>query len=72
MFNPDKHDLWWQQPLTRHLALVLLIKLALIFGLWWLFFNVPNEHEVNPGQVAAHIAGDISSPIRLDLETLND
>jgi hypothetical protein len=69
MLTPDEHNFWRQQPLTRHLALVLVVKLALIFGLWWLFFNVPEEQEVNPGQVAAHIAGDITSPIRLNLET---
>jgi len=70
MLNSDEHAVWWQQPLTRHLALVLVVKLMLIFGLWWVFFNLPEEQEVNTGQVAAHIAGDITSPIRLDLETM--
>jgi hypothetical protein len=70
MLNREQHDLWWQQPLIRHLAVVLVVKLTLIFGLWWLFFNLPEEREVNTGQVAAHITGDTTSPIRLDLETM--
>jgi hypothetical protein len=70
MLTPEHNDLWWQQPLIRHLALVLVVKLALIFGLWWLFFNLPDEHVVNAGQVATHITGDTTSPIRLDQETL--
>jgi hypothetical protein len=70
MEKPDPLDLWWQQPLIRHLALVLVVKLTLIFGLWWLFFNLPDERVVNAGQVAAHINGDTTSPIRLDRETM--
>jgi hypothetical protein len=70
MLTPEQNNLWWQQPLIRHLAMVLVVKLALIFGLWWLFFNLPDEHVVNAGQVAAHITGDNTSPIRLDQETL--
>jgi hypothetical protein len=70
MCNPEQNDLWWQQPLIRHLAVVLAVKLILIFGLWWLFFNLPEDHEVDAGQVASHITGGMVSPKRLDLETM--
>lgn len=70
MLKHNQHDLWWQQPLIRHLMLVLVVKLALIFGLWWLFFDMPEEHEINMGRVAAHITGGTTPPIGMKLETM--
>ena len=70
MSSSEQDNLWWQQPLIRHLGLILVVKLAIIFGLWWLFFNLPEEREVNAGQVASHITGGITSPKRLTLETM--
>jgi len=31
----------WRMPLVRELALVLALKLCLLYGLWWAFFSEP-------------------------------
>jgi len=54
---PAADTAWWQQPLTREIALVLAVKIALIFALWWAFFDVPDTARVGAAQVSAHVAG---------------
>lgn len=42
---------------SREIVLVLLTKLALIFAIWWLFFDVPDEQRVTPDDVTQQIIG---------------
>jgi hypothetical protein len=48
---------WWRHPLAREIALVLVVKIALIVGLWWAFFDLPDDQRVGAAQVGAHVAG---------------
>lgn len=48
---------WWRNPLVREITVVVAVKLALIFGLWWAFFDLPDEQRVGEAQVGAHVAG---------------
>jgi hypothetical protein len=32
----------WANPLLRHLAVMLVVKVLLLALLWWLFFNMPD------------------------------
>jgi hypothetical protein len=69
MTSSHSEDLWWQQPLIRHLAAVLVVKLALIYGMWWMFFDLPDDHEISTGQVATHLAGEVESQVPTESET---
>ena len=31
---------WWRDSLAREITLVLVVKIALIFALWWFFFDL--------------------------------
>ncbi len=42
---------------SREIVLVLLIKLVLIFAIWWLFFDVPDEQRVTHDDVTQQIIG---------------
>lgn len=59
---------WWRHPLVREIALVLTVKLALIFGLWWAFFDLPDAQHPGADQVGAHVAGPPAA--RISMETL--
>lgn len=54
---PAADAAWWQHPLIREIALVLAVKIALIFVLWWMFFDLPDDRRVDTLQVGAHVAG---------------
>lgn len=47
----QQNSAWFKQPLIRELIAVLLLKLALLSGLWWAFFSEPhtpsNEQSVS-------------------------
>jgi hypothetical protein len=45
------------RPLARHLAVVLVIKLILLFLLWFLFFRVPDGAREPGFDIQNHIAG---------------
>lgn len=47
----------WRNPLVREITVVVAVKLALIFGLWWAFFDLPDEQRIGEAQVGAHVAG---------------
>ncbi|BAZ93507.1 cation/multidrug efflux pump [Thiohalobacter thiocyanaticus] len=47
----------WSNPLVRHLAVVLAVKLVLLTALWWAFFRVPEHALPQQSDIAAHIAG---------------
>lgn len=40
--------------LVAELALIVIVKLALIFALWWTFFRTPAAAD-DPGRVASHV-----------------
>lgn len=48
------------RPLLRHLTLVVLVKLAVLAGLWWVFFR-PAQVPVNPDTAAEHVTS-VPSP----------
>lgn len=49
------------QKLIKHLLLTVLLKLAVLAGLWWCFVR-PIQPQINPDAVAAHLS---SSPLVL-------
>ncbi len=44
-------------PLAREITVVLLVKLLLIFGLWYAFFSHPIERQLTDRGVSAVILG---------------
>ncbi len=61
---------WWRQPLVRSIAKVLAVKIALIFVLWWAFFDLPDASRIDTQQVGAHITGTTLPAIHAPEETL--
>lgn len=53
----------WQNWLVRELVVVLLFKMALIFGLWFAFFRLPDEPGIDHSTVAGHVLGDQSRSV---------
>jgi len=46
-----------QNPLVRHLAAVIFIKIMLLVVLWWAFFRAPASDSQHFIDVQTHIAG---------------
>ncbi|MGW8248545.1 MAG: cytochrome oxidase putative small subunit CydP [Acidiferrobacterales bacterium] len=65
-----KNSTWWQDRLVREIALVLVIKLALIFALWWLFFDLPDSQRVKTPQVGSHLLGAATAAVHTPKEKL--
>jgi hypothetical protein len=42
----------WSHPLGREILVILVIKIALIFAIWWAFFSDPAGHSLSPEQVS--------------------
>jgi hypothetical protein len=42
----------WNHPLSRDILLILLLKIALVFALWWVFFRAPDASPPTPEQVS--------------------
>lgn len=61
---------WWRHPLVREIALVLIVKIALIFGLWWAFFDLPEVRRIGGDEVGAHVAGTAVPASRISEEPL--
>lgn len=61
---------WWQHPLVREIAVILAIKIAIIFALWWAFFDLPDTQRINTTQVSTHVVGAIAPPQHPPEETL--
>ncbi len=55
--NTTTTERLWDNPLVRHLAIVLLVKVLLLTVLWWLFFRMPDSAVPTPVDVHTHIAG---------------
>ena len=47
----------WHIPLVRHLTVVIVIKLALLFTIWFLFFRQPAGAPEPGSDIHDHIAG---------------
>jgi hypothetical protein len=67
---PVYNNAWWQQPLVREIAVILAVKIALIFLLWWLFFHLPDAQRINTTQVSAHLAGPSTSSLPTPVENM--
>jgi hypothetical protein len=65
-----KNSTWWQDRLVREIALVLVLKLALIFALWWVFFDLPDTQRVNTPQVGSHLLGTEPAAAHIPKEKL--
>jgi hypothetical protein len=53
----------WANPLVRHLAIILIAKVALLALLWWLFFRVPHGGVAAAPDVSSHIAGPAAGAV---------
>ena len=74
--NSDMHNgelktnMWWQDRLVREIALVLVVKIALIFALWWFFFDLPDSQRINGSQVGSHLLNPPPAAVHLSKEEL--
>jgi len=41
--------------LWQEISVVMLIKIALIFALWWLFFSTPLDRTLNASDIHSHL-----------------
>lgn len=56
-----KETSMWENPLVRHLAGILVVKVILLAGLWFAFFRVPDGFLPQPKEIETHIAGPATS-----------
>lgn len=47
----------WSHPLARHLAVIVALKLAFLFLLWFAFFRLPDGSPEPGSDIHHHIAG---------------
>ncbi len=48
----------WNHPLGRHILVILMLKLLIIFGIWWLFFRpLEQSSPRDAAQVGAALLG---------------
>ena len=67
--RPDQAA-WWRQPLSREIGLILMMKLVLIFALWWFFFDLPDNQHVDASQVGTHLTGTMPSAVHTPEENM--
>lgn len=48
-------DSIFSHPLARKLAIAIIIKMIVLFALWWVFFRDTAHQELTPEQVGAAI-----------------
>ena len=48
----------WKEAVVRDIAVVLLLKLVLLYGLWMAFFSHPGERELSPQAVGQQLLGE--------------
>ncbi len=48
----------WKDASVREIAVVLAIKLVLLYGLWMTFFHHPDERELTPHDVGHLLLGN--------------
>lgn len=44
-----RYSLW------QEISVVLLVKMALIFAIWWLFFSNPVDKNLQPSDIGSHL-----------------
>lgn len=59
----SQQDSVWSIPLVRHLALVILLKLALLFTIWFVFFRHPSGAPEPGSDIHQHIAGPTAAAL---------
>lgn len=42
----------WHHPLSREILLILIVKISLVFAIWWVFFRAPETAPLSPEQVS--------------------
>ncbi len=47
----------WRNPLVRHLAVILAVKVLLLSILWWFFFRLPQDAKPTLPDIDTHIVG---------------
>lgn len=50
----------WKDASVREIAVVLLIKLLLLYGIWISFFHHPEERELTPRDIGHLLLGESS------------
>jgi cbb3-type cytochrome oxidase subunit 3 len=53
----------WRRTLARRIALSLLVKLLLLFAIWWFFFSPAHRPHVDASAAASRIAVPASAAI---------
>jgi hypothetical protein len=53
----------WNQPLVRELAVILLIKLAALYLIWFAFFSAHDERTLTPQEMGVYLLGESRAPI---------
>jgi hypothetical protein len=48
----------WKDATVREIAVVLVIKLMLLYGIWTTFFHRPDERELTPHDVGHLLLGN--------------
>lgn len=48
---------WWSHPLAREIAVVLAVKVVLLYLLWWCFFDLPADKQIGAADVTTFITG---------------
>lgn len=56
-------DSIWAIPLVRHLATIIVVKLAFLFLLWFLFFRQPSGSPEIGSDIHDHIAGPVAAGV---------
>lgn len=59
----------WRNWLFRHITVVLVIKVLLVFGLWYAFFRQPDQAPIAGAEVGAHLLGNRPVPVSTGYET---
>jgi hypothetical protein len=59
---PDKPASPWRIPLVREIALILMLKLALLSAIKTLWFDAPTVPPDGSARVGAHLLGSSLSP----------
>lgn len=66
--NATESESAWAHPLVRHLAVIMVAKLLLLFTLWFLFFRMPDSGPTPGSDIHYHIAGQqaVAEPTQTD------
>lgn len=51
--------------LTKEIVFITLLKLALLYGLWWICFSTPVSKQQLKTKITAHLFSSSSTPTQL-------